>query len=213
MHYRTHTQLGCQHQPEVWPGPGWITPVLCRQPATFAPTNRRLALVLLLAGWLSCSPAMCADEHETELQVKAAFLYNFANFVSWPNPIGDRFRLCVIGSNPFGEHLDPLIGRSVHDSILVIDQYDSADDLHDCHLAYISPSLQPNLAQVLVKLAGQPILTVSDIAAFTDAGGMIGLKVFDNNVRFDINTEAADTAGLSISSKLLSLSSPVNTGH
>jgi len=188
-------------------------PALCRQSARSVPSNCRLALVLLLAAWLSCSPAVCADERATESQVKAAFLYNFANFVSWPKPIGDRFRLCVIGSDPFGEHLDPLIGRSVHDSILVIEQYDSADDLHDCHLAYISPSLQPNLAQVLAKLAGQPILTVSDIAAFTDAGGMIGLKVFDNNVRFDINTEAADTAGLSISSKLLSLSSPVNTGH
>ena len=106
--------------------------------------------MLLLAAWLSCSPAMCADEHATEFQVKAAFLYNIANFVSWPNPIGDRFRLCVIGSNPFAEQLDPLIGRSVHDSILVIDQHDSTDDLHDCHLAYISPSLQSNLAQVLI---------------------------------------------------------------
>jgi hypothetical protein len=156
---------------------------------------------------------MCADEHATEFQVKAAFLYNIANFVTWPKPIGDRFRLCVIGSNPFAEQLDPLIGRSVHESILVIDQYDSTDDLHDCHLAYISPSLQPNLAQVLARLAGQPILTVSDITAFTDAGGMIELKVLDNHVRFDVNTEAADTAGLSISSKLLSLSSPVSTGQ
>ena len=169
--------------------------------------------MLLLAAWLSCSPAMCADEHATEFQVKAAFLYNFANFVSWPNPIGDRFRLCVIGSNPFGKHLDPLIGRSVHDSILVIDQYDSADDLHDCHLAYISPSLQSNLAQVLEKLAGQPILTVSDITAFIDAGGMIGLKMLDKHVRFDVITEAANTADLSVSSKLLSLSSPTSTGH
>ena len=169
--------------------------------------------MLLLAAWLSCSPAMCADEHATEFQVKAAFLYNIANFVSWPKPIGDRFRLCVIGSNPFGEQLDPLIGRSVHDSILVIDQHDSTDDLHDCHLAYISPSLQSNLAQVLAKLAGQPILTVSDIADFTDAGGMIELKMLDKHVRFDVNTEAANTADLSISSKLLSLSSRTSTGH
>ena len=213
MHYRIPTQHGCQYQPVAWPGPGWITPGRCRQSAASASVNHRLALVLLLGGWLSCSPAMCADEHATEFQVKAAFLYNIANFVSWPNPIGDHFRLCVIGSNPFGEHLDPLIGRSVHDSILVIDQYDSADDLHDCQLAYISPSLQSNLAQVLTKLAGQPILTVSDITAFTDAGGMIVLKMFDNHVRFDVNTRAVNTAGLSISSKLLSLSSPANTGH
>ena len=175
MHYGTPTQYGCLYRPAERPGPGWITPVPCRHPATSPSANGKLVLVLLLAVWLSCSPTLCADEHAPEFQVKAAFLYHFANFVSWPTPIGDRFRLCVVGSNPFGEHIDPLIGRSVHDSILVIDQHDSTDDLHDCHLAYISPSLQSNLTQVLAKLAGQPILTVSDITAFTDAGGMIGL--------------------------------------
>ncbi len=167
--------------------------------------------MLLLAVWLCCPVSVNADEHETEYQVKAAFLYNFAHFVSWPQPPGDHFRLCVIGNNPFGPHLDQLIGHVVHDSILVVDQHDSTGQIQDCQMAYISLSLEPHLRQVLAALAAYPILTISDIDAFTDAGGMIGLHLFDHGLRFDINKASAEAVGLSISSKLLSLSSRVST--
>ena len=190
MHHARYTQTGHQQ-------PG---------------TTRRVELILLLAAWLCCPVPVNADEHDTEYQVKAAFLYNFAQFVSWPQPLGDHFRLCVIGSNPFGLHLDQLIGQSVQDSILVVDQYDNVGHVQNCQMAYISPSLKQQLRQVLAGLAGYPILTISDIEAFTDAGGMIGLRLFDHGLRFDINHVSAEAVGLSISSKLLSLSRRVSTG-
>jgi hypothetical protein len=49
------------------------------------------------------------------------------------------------------------------------------------------------------------VLTVSDAAAFTEKGGMIQFVAIDNKIRFRINMAAASTAGLTISSKLLSL--------
>ena len=181
-------------------------------PPPGADSGGRLIAVFLLAAWLTSPAVVTGDAHDTEYQVKAAFIYNFAHFVSWPEPPGDRFRLCVIGSNPFGPYLDRVIGHSVHGSILVVDQHEDAENITDCHLAYISHSLGARLPQVLARLAGLPILTVSDIASFTDAGGMIELRLFDDGVRFDINAVSAGAAGLTISSKLLALSKRVSTG-
>ena len=49
------------------------------------------------------------------------------------------------------------------------------------------------------------LLTVSDIKGFAAAGGVIELFAEDGKMRFEINTRAAQRAGLRISSQLLKL--------
>ncbi len=58
---------------------------------------------------------------------------------------------------------------------------------------------------LLAHLKANPVLTVGDIENFTKAGGVIAFTLEDNRVRFAINVDAAQRAGLKISSKLLSL--------
>jgi len=169
----------------------------------------RCAFALLLVTGLSMPLPAFADDAVTEYQVKAAFLYNFSRFVNWPGALDNTFRLCVIGQNPFENLLDGLIGKNVHDSIMVVETHDSTDTVHDCQVLFISRSLEPELDTIITAIDGLPILTVSDIASFTDAGGMIGLGIVNNKIRFEINTDAAGLAGLSISSKLLSLATVV----
>lgn len=183
---------------------------LLQRPAKRA---RLPALVMLLAGCLSYPAATVGEEMMTEYQLKAAFLYNFSRFVSWPAPARNTFRLCVVGENPFGPLLDSLSGKTAHNSILIVEQHNSPDHINDCQLVYISDTLEPGLNSMLAGLANRPILTVSDIESFTDAGGMIEFTLSDNRIRFEINTVAAANAGLVISSKLLSLATSVKTGQ
>lgn len=178
-----------------------------------AQSVRRPAFFLaLLALCLAPAPTPAGDDSTNEYHVKAAFLYNFSRFSTWPEPIEDNFRLCIIGDNPFGDLIDSLIGRMVHNNILVVEYYDSPDLSNDCHLAYISKSFESRLDEVIYHLRDLPILTVSDIDGFAQHGGMISFKLIDNRVRFDINKEAAGYAGITISSKLLSLATIVATG-
>jgi hypothetical protein len=53
------------------------------------------------------------------------------------------------------------------------------------------------------------VLTVSDRSGFLRDGGMIGFVIENRRVRFDINQAAAVRAGLSLSSKLLSVARSV----
>mgnify|MGYP001817061681 CR=1 FL=1 len=182
-------------------------------PALLSQLARRVTLAMLLCVVLAPQGSRAESPVVTEYHVKAAFLYNFSRFVNWPQAIEQTFRLCVIGDNPFGELLDPLIGKSVQDSILVVEEHSTVRNIHDCQLAYISPSLEKEIDAVLAELKKYPILTVSDIEGFTHAGGMIELSLKGKKVSFAINTSVADTAGLSISSKLLNLATNVRAGR
>jgi hypothetical protein len=177
-------------------------------------TRYRLTASCLLPGilLLLCSPvSVHADEHlQAEYQIKAAFLYNFARFTSWPEHTSSAFRLCVLGDDPFGEALDALAGKSIHNEPLVVAHAYNPAELDGCELVYISTSYTGKLDKVIALLREQTILTVSDIDAFIDQGGIIGFRIIENKVRFEINASAAATAGLSISSRLLSLASRVS---
>ena len=176
-------------------------------------TGLRNALRYLAVAYLLCAgmPAGADEAQISEYRVKTAFLYNFSRFVTWP-PVAmqDRndFSVCVIGSDPFGEQLDKLAGKVVHSRTLVVTRLGSIAMLDSCHVLYISQDA--DLLKVLSVVREQPVLTVSDVEDFTEQGGIIQFKLVDNKVRFRINASAASTAGLTVSSKLLSLALEVS---
>lgn len=180
-------------------------------PGYFAQLARRSLLIVLLA-FTPVTQAIAEQQAVTEYHVKAAFLYNFSRFVNWPETPVQAFRLCILGDNPFDEVLDTLIGKTVHESILVVEELTSLNNVHECQIVYLGRSMERQLQPALAEIARYPVLTVSDIDDFTERGGMIGLTLAGNRVRFEINSQAAGDAGLTISSKLLSLATNVKTG-
>jgi hypothetical protein len=53
-------------------------------------------------------------------------------------------------------------------------------------------------------------LTAGDFDHFVKLGGMLGLKLTDNKVRFEVNLNAFREAGLDVSPQLLQLSTVVS---
>ncbi len=174
--------------------------------------HRLLLLLTLLLSWL---PAACpaGDAVQTEYRIKAAFLYNFARFVTWPDIPAGQFTLCVFGDDPIDEQLDTLLNKTVHERRLRIMHLKSLAMIGECQLVFVGRSYTHKLSEVISLLREQPVLTVSDIDGFVASGGIIGFRLIDNKVRFEINTGAAGTAGLSISSKLLTLATTISPGE
>ncbi len=173
------------------------------------PYWRNRVIAALAAALLVCVPAFSgiAGQPSTEYRIKAAFLYNFTSFVTWPDDLAgeSEFTLCVFGHDPFGELLDKLAGKSVKNTQLVVRRLESLALLDECKLVFISDMPDDQLGAALALLHDLPVLTVSDIRGFTELGGIIEFRIIENKVRFDININAAESSGLSISSKLLSL--------
>lgn len=133
--------------------------------------------------------------------------------------------LGVMGDNYFGNNLNDLAGKTIKGrplKMVIIEGYDTykqaKDDatlmdylaehqkvIQSCHLLFISASEKDRFAEILKYTEKQPILTVSDIHCFVEAGGVIGFVMENNRIRFDINTVSAEIKRMKISSQLLQL--------
>jgi hypothetical protein len=176
----------------------------------------RLLLAGLALSLVAAAGAPDAPADPGEFEIKAVFLFNFAQFVEWPT---DAFTeptsplvIGVLGNDPFGSFLDEAVrGERVNDRPIVIMRYSRVEDIARCHILFVSQSEAPRLEQDLAQLKGRSILTVSDIEGFSYHGGMIRFLMVKNKVRLRINNGTARAAGLRISSKLLRPSEVVST--
>lgn len=168
-----------------------------------------LAALLVLAAALAAPGAAGAQAAASEYDVKAAFLYNFTKFVEWPASAfpDDRsnFQFCVLGEDPFGKSLQPVADEQVAGRRITLLRTARMSEPEGCQILFISQSEKERLTQILAELRDVPVLTVSDTSGFTDRGGIINFILEGTKVRFEINQESAERAGLKISAKLLRL--------
>ena len=168
----------------------------------------RLLIIFFLSVY--SSPTVDAQSNQVqEYNVKAAFLFNFANFIEWPDrafPSKEAsFVVGVLGDNPFGNALNALRAKNIQGRKVEIRNYSKAEDILGCQILFISGSGQGNLNPNMKSLKGIPILTVSDQDGFCQQGGMINLIPVGNRIGFEVNEYAARQAGIKISSQLLKL--------
>ncbi|BBL71248.1 YfiR family protein [Methylogaea oryzae] len=151
-------------------------------------------------------PAPAADA-EGGYPLKAAFLFNFIQYVEWPDNKqgGAEFALCVLGQNPFGASLQPLQSKTALGLPVVVKEIRQASESHRCHMLFIAESERPQLPKVLADLAGAGVLTVGDADGYAEAGVMIGFVVRQHKLRFAINLDAAKNGNVRISAHLLRL--------
>lgn len=177
----------------------------------FGPTIcARVFLLLALAVAFPLAPAVHAQNAlQREYEIKAAYLYNFINYIDWPAdtfpPEGGTITVGILGESPFGPALDPLKGKQIKGRTLALKQVESAKDLEQCQIVFVCPSEKSRLSEILGQLKNARILTVSEIDGFAERGGIINFISERNKVRFEINADAAKRTGLTISSELLKL--------
>jgi hypothetical protein len=189
-------------------GVGWFTFVARSWCALLA------ACALLAGSAVAGEPGPPSGEY----QIKAVFLFNFAQFVEWPpRAFADSkapIVLGVLGQDPFGRYLDELVkGETVGERPIVVRRYASVSESDGCHLLFVCRSEAPRLEKIVASLRGKSILTLSDADAFTRVGGMVRFVMEEGKVRLRINVEAARLCGLTISSKILRPATIVTTGR
>jgi YfiR/HmsC-like len=171
----------------------------------------RLCGIYLLAGGFTLFPMRVSAQgyRSEEYELKAAILFNLLKFVEWPataySDAEAPIVLCTVGRDPFGPALDRFAGDTVNGRRLVIRRLQRDDDLHCCHLVFVSSLERKLLPGFLKNLQGGPVLTVGEMDQFATRGGMVQLSVEDKQVHFTINLTAASRQQLRIRSNLLAL--------
>jgi hypothetical protein len=166
------------------------------------------AWLILFAALSLLLPTQMRAQQVGEYELKAAFLFNFLQFVEWPAgayaAADSPIVLGVLGDDPFGEPLDQLVeGAAVNGRPIVVRRYERSEEIDVCHLLFVNLRNAGRLKAVLGSLNGRSILTVGDAGDFLEQGGMIQFVMQDNRIRLRINLDAATAAHLTLSSKLL----------
>jgi len=173
---------------------------------------------------LVAAPRVRADsEKSKEYQIKAAFLYNFINFVDWPKEkVEDNDNLItigIIGKDPFEQAFEPLKNKQTKGKKVLIKRFisfkestlstDQVEAIRKCHLLFICRSEKEQLRKIINIVKDHNVLTVGDMNDFLESGGIINFVIDDQKVRFEINNNSAKQAKLNIRSKLLRLAKKV----
>ncbi len=183
---------------------------------------RRLLSVLsgLLLSLLLVSPALQAQA-SNEYRLKAAFIYNIARMVEWPESASaDKLKICIYGEDLFDDALETIKNKTVKNMPLDIRRHlhrDPAlipplqpqiirDKLGDCHILFISVNVPPTeWRPIFLALRDLPVLVVGEAEFFAEEGGMVNLMRDEDRIRIQVNLPMTEQVGLAISSRLLTV--------
>lgn len=150
------------------------------------------------------------DEH----RVKAAFIYHFSTFVVWPDATQTSrdFVIAVLGDDDVARELQAYLpGHSLQGRPMRARRISSVEELGDDDILFIGSRRERDLTNYLDAVANRPVLIVTDAPGALAKGSMINFNIVDDRVRFEIALRAAERAGLTLSSRLLSAAMFVDT--
>jgi YfiR/HmsC-like len=164
----------------------------------------------LAASLMLCLPCIAAAAGTEEYQVKAAFVYNFTQFIDWPDGAFDSadapFVVAIVGDDPFdGAMEDAMANKVKSQHPIVVKHFSSVDKIGSCQILFVPATLDDSLPDILKKVGSSPVLIIGESDAILPAGGAIRLFVEDQHMRFEINPDVLAVARLQASAKLLSL--------
>ncbi len=146
-------------------------------------------------------------------KIKAAFLRNFAHYVTWPSdafPDDDSvWRIGILGDDPFGDTLEKtLAGRMEQGRRFQVFRSDSLDELSQCQILFIAYDSPEKRQEALAALKDLPVLTVGDAPDFLEEGGIVRFQV-GTYVDMSINLDQARAVSLKVQTPMLEVSREV----
>jgi len=167
-----------------------------------------LAFVALVA--LAGRLGLADDESVREYQLKAAFIYKFTQFIEWPSSAfssdDDPIIVAIVGDDPFHGDLDRAAAdKKTGNRPMLIKHFADVDHIERCHMLFVAASQADQMPAVLRKISDWAVVTIGDNDSFCRDGGVIRFFIEDQRIHFEINTSAAERAGVKISSRLLQL--------
>jgi len=168
------------------------------------------AALAFLAALLAPVPSFCAELNE--YQVKAGLVLKLLNFVEWPekslanSPV---LKICTLGTDPFSAAFASLNNKDINGKKITIRHVEEIKDSEGCHVLFIGASQRKNISRILKYVRNAPVLTVSEVEGFPEAGGMINLLIERKKPCFEVNNTALHEARLKVNPQVLVLARKV----
>lgn len=142
-----------------------------------------------------------------EYQLKAAFIYNFTKFIEWDSSLPTKeFTIGIMGSSPIHGPLAEIARtKTVNGEKIIIRQFNNPKEITFCNILFISRLTSFSLDEILSNTISKGTLVCSEQEEYAKKGTAINFVIINDNLKFEANTKAINSAGLTASSQLLKL--------
>jgi len=173
-------------------------------------SHKIIGLTIAALLFLALAAPSFGAQSVSEDQVKAAYLFNFAKFIEWPpeafSAANAPMNFCTLGHSPVVDEIDASVrGKNIGDHTIAVKHLHSVEEMKDCQLIFVASVANKQQQKLIQAAKGTPVLLVAEIPGFSRAGGTINFIMEDGRLLFEINLQAAASAHLKISSKLLTM--------
>jgi hypothetical protein len=174
-------------------------------------TLYRLALAICLVLFATRAVAI-------ENSIKAAFLYKFASYATWPETAfaGPEapITIAVMGADVIAANLEDMVaGRTAQGRAIAVRRLAPGAPADGVHILFIGGAEADQLIRTAGAIRTRPVLVVTDFAGALARGSMINFVVSEQRLRFEVALAAAERSGLKLSSRLLAVALSVRTGE
>jgi hypothetical protein len=144
----------------------------------------------------------------SEPAVKAAFLYKFLGYIEWPaqaTAVDTPFVIGIAGADEVAGELERITaGRNVNGRRLAVRRLREGDPLRGLDALFVGRG-EANAREMLRSVQRQGVLTISEGERGLELGSVINLVTLGDRVAFEVSLEAAERAGLGVSSRMLAV--------
>ena len=142
---------------------------------------------------------------EGEYSLKAAFIYRFTEYVDWEGMSKEEdFKIAILGDTPLTANLiDIAENAEVGQRKIDVEEYDNLNEIDGCQILFVSRESSVPLPTILHKFNGKETLIVTERDGYGERGSCINFFLSESKIRFEVNLEAVEKAGLAVSSQLL----------
>jgi hypothetical protein len=159
------------------------------------------------------SAALAAGEvsaNGVEAQVKAAYIYRFAEHIDWPPAAfaGSAAPLAigVMDADPVAAELNRLrLTRQINGRAVTVRTLRPGEPASGVQVLYIGAQDGARLKRSLEAAQAQGVLAITDGEGTLAAGSAISFVQVENRIRFDVSVAHAERSGLKISARLLAV--------
>jgi hypothetical protein len=154
-------------------------------------------LILCIAGLLWITTAYGQNE-----KFKALFIYNFTNYIDWPNP-GSSFVIAVYGDSPIISELQAISKiKKVSGSSIEVRRINSVSEIGNANIVFVPATKKRFVTEINKGTLDKSILIISDVAT-SDFG--INFLEINGKQSFQISKSNIEKHGLKVSNSLIAL--------
>ncbi|MCF8129226.1 MAG: YfiR family protein [Deltaproteobacteria bacterium] len=187
------------------------------------PTPRKIVKLLfsiiLILFWTTLPSVSSSQDldYVPKHKITALYLFNFLLFVDWPEEAvsnSSTLKVAIYGDSQLYEAMYLLAGKKIRGKKVAVFSLTKPEALDDSfQVLFVGGEDTQAVRELLKRVNGKPILTVSDRKGFVGLGGMVLFKDPEalrrggkNEKRFIINLSAVRKSSLKVRSRLLRMS-------